>query len=75
MSSLLHLSFKKASVCYNVTEGFKLLFGRGLLNSWVEVFVLQELLAIQSSSGDTDSSLEIFHNLRTALLKRKEKNI
>jgi len=42
---------------------FKLLLGSGLLNSWVHdhVLVLQELFAVQSSSGDSDSSLEILH--------------
>ena len=37
----------------------RLLFGSGLLNFKVQVFVLQELFAVQSSSGDTDSSLEL----------------
>ena len=40
---------------------FKLSLGSGLLNSWVHdhVLVLQEFFAVHSSSGDTDSSLEI----------------
>ena len=41
---------------------FKLLLGSGLLNSWPvndHVLVLQELFAVHSSSGVTDSSLEI----------------
>lgn len=37
----------------------RLLFGSGLLNFKVQVFILQELFAVQSSSGDTDSSLEL----------------
>ena len=39
---------------------FKLLFGSGFLNSWVHdlVLVLQELLSVQSSGGDTDLLLE-----------------
>ena len=48
---------------------FKLSLGSGLLNSWVHdhVLVLQELFAVQSSSDDTDSSLEILHISRTPL--------
>lgn len=41
---------------------FKLLLGSGLLSPWprvhVRVLVLQELFAVQSSSGYTDSSVE-----------------
>ena len=52
---------------------FKLLLGSGLLNSLVHdhVLVLQELFAIQSSSGDTDWSFEIYIWL-TALWKEKK---
>ena len=50
---------------------FKLLLGSGLLSPWprvhVRVLVLQELFAVHSSSGDTDTSLEIRHNFLTAL--------
>ena len=46
---------------------FKLLLRSGLLNSWVHdhVLVLQELFAVHSSSGDTESSLEpVFTSLQ-----------
>ena len=50
---------------------FKFLLGSGLLNSWVHehVLVLQELFAVQSSSGYTDSSLE---HLSTLTFLQKE---
>ena len=52
----------------------KLLFGSGLLNSWIYdlVPVLQELLAVQSSGGDTDSLLEDLRFSFTALQKEKK---
>ena len=48
---------------------FRFILGSGLLSYWVHdhVIVLQELFAVQSSSGDTDSSLEIRHFWLTVL--------
>ena len=53
---------------------FKLLFGSGFLNSWVDdlVLVLQELLAVQSSGGDTDLLLETLRFSLKVLEKENE---
>lgn len=74
MIFFLSLYLRLHNVYRTLQSVFKLLLGNGLLKSWVHdhVLVLQELFAVQSSSGDTDSSLEIRPFWFTALGKEKK---
>ena len=67
MSLLQPLSFPRKVFARTLKSVLSSYFFLVLLISWVEVFVLQELFAVQSSSGDTDSSLEILHCSLTVL--------
>ena len=61
------------NACKLLQSGFKLIFGSGFLNSFIHdnVLVLEELFAIEPSSGDADSSLKILGFSITVLYRQK----